>query len=93
MLCSTILSIHSVEIGATQLGFFKGALLLYLKRFSTRLKGSNAVYLKQLLGYVTALEAYCKEHAQTNKKEEMLAGGEIIAKCGLDQTNLRALDK
>lgn len=90
---STILSIHSVEITSTSLSFAKGALLLYLKRFKARLKGSNAVYLKQLVGFMSALDSFCKDWLASKKTDQMLKAVDVLLACAVDQTNLRALDK
>ena len=92
-LIDTILSIHSVEVTASQLDFARGALLAYLKRFKNRLKGSNATYLKQLVGFMTALDNFCKTWLSESRKDAMLLAQEIVTQCGADQINLRALDK
>lgn len=71
----------------------KGALLVYLKRFKTRLKGSNATFLKQLYGVLNALDSFCKKWLNTKNADQMLKASEIVQQCGADQVNLRALDK
>lgn len=92
-LIDTILSIHSVQITATQLTFAKGALLIYLKRFKTRLKGSNATYLKQLVAIMNKLDEFCKDWTEKKERDQMLTAAELVQRCKADQVNLRALDK
>lgn len=82
-----------METNSSHLSFAKGALLIYLKRFKSRLKGSNATYLKQLYGFMNALDIYCKEWLDGKKADQLLRASEIVQRCNADQINLRALDK
>ncbi|GAA99647.1 uncharacterized protein L969DRAFT_94096 [Mixia osmundae IAM 14324] len=58
-LIDTVLSINTVSIASTSISNALSGVQLYLQRFKTRLKGSNTVYLKQLLAIFRRLEAYC----------------------------------
>lgn len=67
--------------------------MTYLKRFKTRLKGTNAIYLKQLAGLLSALAAFCTDWLGKKLPDQMLTAGEVVKRCGADQMNLRDLDR
>lgn len=67
--------------------------MTYLKRFKTRLKGTNALYLKQLVALMSTLAAFCADWLEKKLPDRMLNGPELVKKCGADQINLRDLDK
>lgn len=67
--------------------------MVYLKRFKSRLKGKNATFLKQLIGFMNALDTFCKDWLESKKADQMVTANSIVQSCHADQTNLRALDK
>lgn len=67
--------------------------MTYLKRFKSRLKGTNAVYLKQLVGLLAALAGFSSEWLEKKLPERMLTAAEVVKRCGADQLNLRDLDR
>lgn len=67
--------------------------MTYLKRFKTRLKGPNAVYLKQLVALLSALAGFCSDWLEKRLPDRMLPAAEVVKKCGADQMNLRDLDR
>jgi hypothetical protein len=67
--------------------------MTYLKRFKSRLKGTNAVYLKQLVGLLSALAGFCGEWLEKKLPDRMLTAAEVVKKCSADQLNLRDLDR
>lgn len=99
-LIDTILSIHSQTLTLPQLVLAQTQLKTYLLRFRSRLKGRNAVYLKQMLLILTGLielctrwEAASPTSGSTGKAAsvgEMMLVGEVIKGMGrgLDQVNL-----
>ena len=97
-LIDTILSIHSQTLTLPQLLLAQTQLKTYLVRFKARLKGKNAVHLKQMLLILNGLIDLCNKWADpasghTTKLAaagEMLVVGEVINGMGrgLDQVNL-----
>lgn len=67
--------------------------MVYLKRFKSRLKGTNAVYLKQLVALMSSLAQFCAEWIEKKLPDRMLTTGEVVQQCGADQINLRNLDQ
>lgn len=67
--------------------------MIYLKRFKSRLKGTNAVYLKQLVALLSALAGFCGDWLEKKLPDKMMTAAEIVTKCGADQMNIRDLDK
>lgn len=67
--------------------------MVYLKRFKSRLKGANAVYLKQLVALMSSLSQFCAEWVEKNSPDRMLTAAELVKQCGADQIRLRDLDR
>ncbi|KAL7410162.1 helicase C-terminal domain-containing protein [Mrakia frigida] len=96
-LIDTILSIHSQTLTLPSLLLAQTQLKTYLLRFKSRLKGTNALYLKQMLLILNGLIDLCTkwgESAQGNSGKaasgEMMLVGEVVKGMGrgLDQVNL-----
>lgn len=96
-LIDTILSIHSQTLTLPSLLLAQTQLKTYLLRFKSRLKGTNALYLKQMLLILNGLIDLCNkwgESAQGNSGKaasgEMMLVGEVVKGMGrgLDQVNL-----
>lgn len=75
--------------------------MTYLTKFRSRLNGSNAVYLKQLLVVLKGLSVYAEEWAKPaagagpGKKEGMVGVTEFVRALkggAIDQINLLKLD-
>jgi chromosome transmission fidelity protein 1 len=94
-LINTILSTYTVVITSASVMQTRQALRTYLDRFKSRLKGSNAMYLKQFSGVVEALEGFCGEWAKGGAKEEIKTASEVVRglKGSLDQVNFLSLDR
>lgn len=67
--------------------------MTYLKRFKSRLKGTNAVYLKQLVAVMSTLAQFCGQWIEKKLPDRMLTTAELVQQCGADQVNLRDLDQ
>ncbi|KAL8280650.1 hypothetical protein RQP46_006973 [Phenoliferia psychrophenolica] len=103
-LINSLLSLHSTSITLSTLSTLRTALMTYLKKFSSRLTGANALYLKQLLVVLKGLATFADEWAKPvgttgesagKKKEAMLGVNEFVRglKGGaIDQINLLKLD-
>ena len=101
-LINSLLSLHSTKITLSTLSTLRSALMTYLTKFRTRLNGSNAVYLKQLLVVLKGLASYAEEWLKPasgdgpGKKQEVMVGvNEFVRglKGGaIDQINLLKLD-
>lgn len=96
-LIDTILSIHSQTLTLTSLLLAQTQLKTYLLRFRSRLKGMNALYLKQMLLILNGLIDLCTKWGESSlatsgkaANGEMMLVGEVIKGMGrgLDQVNL-----
>jgi chromosome transmission fidelity protein 1 len=97
-LIDTILSIHTVSITSKQVKQAREQIQEYLRRFSTRLKGSNEVNLKKLLKLLDSLDKECIAQQKRMKGaktiEEIVTAAELVRRLGgnLDQINLLELE-
>ncbi|KAG0148021.1 hypothetical protein CROQUDRAFT_61025 [Cronartium quercuum f. sp. fusiforme G11] len=98
-LIDNVLSIHSASLTSTFLNLVKNAFMIYIQRFAKKLKGTNLVYLKQLLRVLECLGTYCQDWAKTipansNRHEEIMTVNLLLQKTGiLDQLNMRDLEQ
>jgi hypothetical protein len=94
-LINTILSTHTVVVTSISIAQARQALKAYLDRFKSRLKGSSAMYLKQFVGVVDALDHFCGEWAKSDAKEEITTASEVVRSLrgSLDQVNFLKLDR
>jgi chromosome transmission fidelity protein 1 len=92
-LIDTILSTHTVVVTSASIVQARQALEAYLERFKSRLKGSNAMHLKQFVGVVGALEQFCGEWIQSDAKEEIKTASDFVRslKGSSDQVNFLQL--
>lgn len=96
-LIDALLGLHAISITTATLQSLQTALFTYFTKFKSRLKGSNAAYLKQLVLVLKGLREFGENWAAMGgegKKEEMLNVNQVVneLKGALDQVNLLKLD-
>ncbi|KAM0752291.1 DNA repair helicase [Meredithblackwellia eburnea MCA 4105] len=107
-LISSLLSLHSVSISLSALNSLRSALMKYLTKFKSRLKGSNAVYLKELLVILKCLAVFAEDWMKSpadaknvkpkqkqKQKEGMMGVNEFLRSLkggAVDQVNMIKLD-
>lgn len=98
-LIDTILSIHSDDLSLPSLVQARSQLKTYLLRFKARLKGRNALHLKQLLlllqGLISLGEAFAEQEKTLEKGQEakaMWTVGEVVKGMGKGIDNINLLD-
>ncbi|CED84966.1 chl1 helicase [Phaffia rhodozyma] len=89
-LIDTILSIHSQSLSLPGLIQARDQLRTYLIKFKNRLKGRNAVMLKQVLLILAGLITVCESIEQAKDSSKLMKVGELVQGMGkgLDQVNL-----
>ncbi|KAG9035892.1 ATP-dependent DNA helicase chl1 [Tulasnella sp. JGI-2019a] len=106
-LIDTILSIHTVPLSSTILRASLSQLKIYIGKFKARLSPKNALHLRRLVLFLTAMDKFCQDrmdHAiavmSTNSKhnadqDEMLGVGEFVEGLGpkVRDVNLLEVDK
>jgi len=91
-LMDAILGMHTVEISLAQLEIARQQLMTYLQKFRNRLKGTNRVYVTQVVRLVDALKAFLDEKRRTaTPKSGPVSQGELLLGRGVDQINLYKL--
>ena len=76
-LIDTILSIHSVSLSSPILKLALDQLKGYFTRFRTRLTPRNALFLKQLLSFLQALDNFCEKYEFVDAKEELMTTSQL----------------
>ncbi|KAI9787683.1 MAG: ATP-dependent DNA helicase chl1 [Geoglossum umbratile] len=91
-LMDAITNLHSASIFLGQLKIARAQLGVYLRKFRNRLKGKNRVYVAQTIRVLDSLTTYMQEKASGSQKfEEVVKIGELMAGKGADQINLYKL--
>ncbi|OLL24306.1 ATP-dependent DNA helicase chl1 [Neolecta irregularis DAH-3] len=89
-----ITSINSVSISLSQINTVKDHLVIYMDKFSKRLKGKNKVYIAQILRLLNALETFLQTRAKGNIRGPVLVDpSELFRLQGVDQVNIFKIEK
>lgn len=93
-LMDVISNIHSVAVSLSQLRLASAQLTTYARKFKTRLKGKNRVYVAQIIRLVSTIISYL----QSLLEREASAGGsvqavDIMSGKGVDQINPHKLSR
>ncbi|PGH12564.1 hypothetical protein AJ79_04185 [Helicocarpus griseus UAMH5409] len=93
-LMDAISNIHSVSVSLTQLQLAIYQLTTYAQKYKTRLKGSNRVYITQVLRLVNSISDYMKTVLERKRPAEgVLRPSDIMAGKGVDQINPHKLSR
>jgi chromosome transmission fidelity protein 1 len=83
-----ISNIHSVSVTLDQLRTSLFQLTTYARKFQTRLKGKNRVYVTQVIRLVSSLAENLQSLAQKNKSSEVIIQySDLVSGKGVDQIN------
>lgn len=83
-----IANIHSVSVTLDQLQTSLFQLTTYARKFQTRLKGKNRVYVTQVIRLVSSLAQNLQSLAQKNKSSEaIIQYSDLVSGKGVDQIN------
>lgn len=99
-LIDTILSIHSIAITSDHIDRARKQIEEYLRRFSSKLRGSNEMNLRRLQKILEGLATFCKalctkaSFVSRSAIEEIFTAAAVVGKMGgtLDQINLVELE-
>jgi chromosome transmission fidelity protein 1 len=89
-LLSAVEGIYSAQVTDIQMKRVKEALIVYLKKFRNRLKGSNRVYVAQLVRLLDSLINFT-QNVQKNTLGSTIAPSALLSGQGVDQINLAKL--
>jgi chromosome transmission fidelity protein 1 len=89
-LLSAVEGIYSAEVTDAQMKRVKDALIVYLKKFRNRLKGSNRVYVAQLVRLLDSLINFTLS-VQQKAIGSTIAPSALLSGQGVDQINLAKL--
>jgi chromosome transmission fidelity protein 1 len=89
-LLSAVEGIYSAQVTDTQMKRVKDALIVYLKKFRNRLKGSNRVYVAQLVRLLDSLINFTLS-VQGKNAGSTVAPSALLSGQGVDQINLAKL--
>ncbi|KAL1919516.1 uncharacterized protein VTP21DRAFT_2209 [Calcarisporiella thermophila] len=96
-LIDTICSVHSVQLDRRDITLARKQLECYLERYQRRLKGSNVVYIRQILILLRALENHrVKGEDRENKQKEegaMREANGFVHELGIDHMNLYKIER
>ncbi|KAH8688867.1 putative DNA helicase [Talaromyces proteolyticus] len=93
-LMDTISGIHSVSVTLQQLQTALMQLTTYARKFQTRLKGKNRVYVTQLIRLINSLAENLKSLSQKHSTSEAIVQySELVAGKGVDQINTYKLSR
>ncbi|KAK2797355.1 ATP-dependent DNA helicase chl1 [Onygenales sp. PD_10] len=93
-LMDAISNIHSVSVSLTQLQTAIYQLTTYARKYKNRLKGSNRVYVTQVIRLVNSIVEYLKSVLQRKTPSEgILRPSDIMAGKGVDQINPHKLSR
>ena len=83
--------IYSTEISEHQLQQARECLIAYLQRFRNRLKGSNRVYVAQVVRVLDSLLMFTAGTAQSEEQGGTMLPSQLLSGKGVDQVNLSKL--
>ncbi|KAI9791475.1 MAG: ATP-dependent DNA helicase chl1 [Peltula sp. TS41687] len=89
-LMDAIANIHSVGVSLKQLQRGRTQLTIYLQKFRNRLKGTNRVYVTQLVRLLDSLSGFLQT-TRSRSRESMVNMSDLMAGKGVDQINLYKL--
>ncbi|QSS49054.1 DEAD_2 domain-containing protein [Histoplasma capsulatum var. duboisii H88] len=93
-LIDAISDIHSVFVSLSQLQLAIYQLTTYARKYKTRLKGSNRVYVTQVIRLVSSISDYLKIVLErTQPAEGVLLPSDIMTGKGVDQINPHKLSR
>ncbi|KKZ66432.1 chromosome transmission fidelity protein 1 [[Emmonsia] crescens] len=93
-LMDAISNIHSVSVSLTQLQLAIYQLTTYARKYKTRLKGSNRVYVTQMIRLVSSISEYLKTVLERKQPVEgVLRPSDIMTGKGVDQINPHKLSR
>ncbi|KAK5124527.1 hypothetical protein LTR85_001744 [Meristemomyces frigidus] len=90
-LMNAIEGIYSTQISETQLRLARESLMVYLQRFRNRLKGSNRVYVTQVVRIIDSLLSFISTLGGVAATGGTLEPGQLLAGKAVDQVNLSKL--
>ncbi|KAK4556199.1 ATP-dependent DNA helicase chl1 [Recurvomyces mirabilis] len=90
-LMDAIEGIYSVAVSSAQLQRARQALLAYLQKFRNRLKGSNRVYVTQVVRVIDSMLQYVHEVDAMANTGGTFQPSQLLAGKGVDQINLTKL--
>ncbi|KAJ1952013.1 ATP-dependent DNA helicase chl1, partial [Dipsacomyces acuminosporus] len=95
-LVDTILAIHSVTIDLKTVKALLEMVQLYFAKYWRRLKGSNAVYIRQTQALLKALSKYMQTllaNANSTETTSVLSVNDFLQKAHADHINVYKIDK
>jgi chromosome transmission fidelity protein 1 len=93
-LMDAIVSMYSALISLKQLELGRAQLMMYLQKFRNRLKGSNRVYVTQVVRVIDSLISYLKCIPGNSKQQgSAIPIADLMAGKGVDQINMYKLSK
>ncbi|KAI2090567.1 ATP-dependent DNA helicase chl1 [Ophidiomyces ophidiicola] len=93
-LSDVIANIYSVTISLTQLQTALERLTIYAKKFKTRLKGKNRVYVAQVMRLLSSMASYLQSiHTSTGAAEGIVEHSLLMSGKGVDQINPHKLSR
>ncbi|KAK0346608.1 ATP-dependent DNA helicase chl1 [Friedmanniomyces endolithicus] len=87
-LMNAIEGIHSTQISEVQLNRARDSLLVYLQKFRNRLKGSNRVYVTQVVRVIDSLLLFVTRLLLTNTTGGTIDANKLLSGKGVDQVDL-----
>lgn len=90
-LINAVEGIYSAQISQSQLTRAREGLLAYLQRFRNRLKGSNRVYVTQVVRVIDSLLQFTSGLKDTKKSGGTVEPAALLSGKGIDQVNLTKL--
>ncbi|WPH00584.1 Hypothetical protein R9X50_00341400 [Acrodontium crateriforme] len=83
--------IHSNQISEIQLKRARESLIIYLQKFRNKLKGSNRIYVTQVVRVIDSLLSFVSAIPTTDGKGGTMHPADLLRGKGVDQINLRKL--
>lgn len=90
-LINAVESTYSAQISDKQLHRARECLMVYLQKFRNRLKGSNRVYVTQVVRVIDSLLLFTTEAREKNEVGGGVQPNELLSGKGVDQINLAKL--
>ncbi|RMX98647.1 hypothetical protein D0868_09976 [Hortaea werneckii] len=90
-LMDAIEGIHSGQISEAQLKLARESLIMYLQKFRNRLKGSNRVYVTQVVRVIDSILNFTNALSTETSQDGTLGPGQLLSGKGVDQINLAKL--
>lgn len=90
-LMDAITAANSVTVSLSQIEATTGHLTSYVQTFKSRLKGSNRVYVAQVIRLLRSVADCLRERKQAGKPEGLLLATQLLAGKNADQVNPHSL--